>query len=363
METGTMNVSQNFGIAAYQGRMVVEVLTCVNNLQSRCDMIEDATAILGCAACCAGIDNTKNGPLLGNSLQENVSYSDVLTDTVGGQQYFDKIESSQVDSSSYPTPSAVNQEPPSASYAKRLRKRQAGSSEEENSKKKVKVESTISTSESPVTISGMGIRISGQLQGDKEKMKTAKPRKGKDSLIVGKSAEQNLLPRASQQTVADEGIDAETAALEWQQCISLLRSYGIIENPDLFNTEALLHRVPHPGFAGDGLLSKTCKICGTIEDLNNTVICDDCQEAFHLSCCAPRMTSKYFKREDNWFCISCRKQKKKMGSKLIERGSSQEDNSSKGSASNESKARLGRAHQADVPEWQNRAHDDDAERG
>eukprot|EP00250_Pteridium_aquilinum_P000124 c10140_g1_i1 orf=394-1941(-) len=361
METGTINVSQKFGIAAYRGRMVVEVLTCVNNLQSRCDMIEDATAILGCAACCAGIEGASNGSLLENRLQENHTYSDALTRPVSGQTFFDKSESSQYDSIPFSTPSAIGQKLPSESYAKRLRKRPAGSPEEENPTKKGKLihtESITSDTQVPVTILKTGINNSGQLQGDKEKIKTARPRKGKDALIVGKSEEQNLLSKAPQQSVVDEGIDVETAALEWKQCVSLLTNYGIIKTPSVLSTEALHPCVPHPGYVGDGLLSKMCKTCGTIEDTNSTVICDDCQEAFHLSCCVPRMTSKYFKREDNWFCSSCRKQKKKMRSKLMEKGSSQEENSSKGIV----KARLGPAHQADVPEWQDRAQDDDLER-
>ncbi|KAI5078700.1 hypothetical protein GOP47_0006371 [Adiantum capillus-veneris] len=359
METGTINVSQNF-VSAYQERMAMEVLTCVNNLQSRCDMLEDASAILGCAACCSGIESTSDGSLHNNCLQENYLYTDVLASAVGGRPFIGQLHSSQIDTNNqFFTSNILNQQMSSYVYAKRLRKRPAISLEEETAKKKGKANHLESLSD-PVGTLLTG--ISGQPHAEREKLKAAKPRKGKDFSNVVKVEDGKPLLKAPEPQVRDEETDAETVAFEWQRCVSLLKGYGVIDNPDFVDTKSAHRCVPHPGYAGDGLLTKMCKICGTAEDANNTVICDDCQEAYHLSCCVPRLTSKYFKREDNWFCVSCRKQRRKMGPKFAEKGSSQEDNNIKAAAHNTSKARLGPAHQANVPEWQERALEDDLER-
>ncbi|MCO5576172.1 hypothetical protein L7F22_029980 [Adiantum nelumboides] len=360
METGALNLSQNFGVSAYQGRMAMEVLTCVNNLQSRCDMLEDTSGILGCAACCSNIESTSDGLLRDNHLQKNFMYTDVLASAVGGKPFIGQLHSPQRDSKNlFLTADILNQQM-SYVYAKRLRKRPAVSPEEETAKKKGKANYLESSSHSFGNFLTTG--ISCPPRADKEKLKTARSRKKKDPMIMVKVEDGKPLSKAPEPKVRDEEFDAETAALEWQQCLSLLRRYGVVNNPNSFNTETVHHCVPHPGYVGDGLLTKMCKICGAAEDTNNTVICDDCQEAFHLLCCVPRLTSKYFKREDNWLCLSCRKQRRKTGSKFAEKGSSQEDNNSKVAALSESKARLGPAHQADVPEWQERVLEDDAER-
>lgn len=336
MERGAVNLSQNFGVSAYPGRMTVEVLPCVNNLQSRCDLLEDASAMLGCAACCSGLDSTSDGLLLENTWQPFIGH----------------LHNSQIESSNpFLTSNAVNQQISSNTHEKRLRKRPAGFPEEDTTKKRGRANHFESV-----------VGISGQRQRDKERLKAARPRKGKDTLSAATAEEEKPFSKEPELKVRADERDAETVALEWQQCVSLLKRYGVIENPDLINKEMTLHCVPHPGYVGDGFLAKMCKVCGALEDASNTVICDDCEEAFHLSCCVPRVTSKYFKREDNWFCVSCRKQRRKTGSKLAEKGSSQEDNRPKVTKHNESKARLGPAHQADVPEWQDRAPDDDAER-
>lgn len=366
METGRISANQELGLAAYQGRMVAEVLTCVNNLHNRCDKIADGTAILGCAAFCSGLHSTDNGSLLQNSVLEGYSYPDGLGSAVGGQSFLEIKESSQVGSSQYQTLNTPSQELPLESDRKCLRKGTYGVVEVETTKKKRKMAHTerisraVDESQVSVNMSENALHIPAQGQGEAAKARIMRLQKGKDALIVVKSAEQSLLSRAAPPSFVDEGIDKEEAAVEWQQCVSLLKSYGILRNPE-FLTQTVPHCVPHPGYVGDGLLPKLCKTCGTLEEPNNTVICDDCQEAFHLSCCFPRMSSKYFKREDYWFCISCKKQKK-MDSKLTERSSSQGNCSSVGFSCHVSKARLGPAHQTDVPLWQGRVEGDDLER-
>ncbi|KAH7365332.1 hypothetical protein KP509_18G021300 [Ceratopteris richardii] len=339
--------------------MSVEVLTCVSNLQSRCDVLEDATAIFGCAACCSGVENGGDHLLHGNSLEKNYEYSDGSGSASSGQSFSGHLHNSDlINHHPFLTSNFITGSMPSCPSPKRYRKRVAGISEDENSKKKNKTINLESSFQLDVTnISGVT-----HLHGAKERPTLTKSRKGKNSFGGVKSTDELQSSKTIESNVEDEAGDAEIAALEWWRCVTLLKSYGVINNPDLTNIETSNRCVPHPGYVGDGLLTKMCKICGIIEDSSNTVICDDCQEAFHLSCCVPRLTSKYFKREDSWFCGACRKHRRKMTSKPTEKSSSQDEHGSRSTVHNESKARLGPAHQAVVPEWQKKAQNDDAER-
>lgn len=60
-----------------------------------------------------------------------------------------------------------------------------------------------------------------------------------------------------------------------------------------------------PEFPG----SKQCKVCDQSEITPKMLICDQCEEAFHISCCYPRVKKLPLKE---WFCYSCSKKKHKM---------------------------------------------------
>ena len=51
----------------------------------------------------------------------------------------------------------------------------------------------------------------------------------------------------------------------------------------------------HLSVVGDGNFSQFCKICGFSEDSTRTLICDMCKEAFHMSCCSPKINQYLFK--------------------------------------------------------------------
>lgn len=63
----------------------------------------------------------------------------------------------------------------------------------------------------------------------------------------------------------------------------------------------------HPGFVGDGIIKMKCKICNRWVN-KNTLICDKCEEAFHITCLKQKVKPKDI---DDWYCQPCEKYKKK----------------------------------------------------
>jgi len=51
-----------------------------------------------------------------------------------------------------------------------------------------------------------------------------------------------------------------------------------------------------------------CGKCGSTEDEDRMVLCDNCDAGYHLYCCEPRLSSI---PEGDWICKDCRKSKKK----------------------------------------------------
>ena len=180
-----------------------------------------------------------------------------------------------------------------------------------------------------------------------------------NALPVVKATESSTVLASSSGSRYDDISKAEEDS-EYEICVSLLKKYGVLNKHDIYMSQHYPSCVPHPGNVGDGQLSKRCKTCRALEDGGNMVICDECQEVFHLSCCLPRLSHKYFDREDDWYCSSCRKQRRRMGSshyfKLSENGLVDRFRKSPGTRYN-SKVRIGPAHQADVPLWTGRIDD------
>lgn len=159
-----------------------------------------------------------------------------------------------------------------------------------------------------------------------------------------------------------QDITKEEAALEYRQCVSLLQKYGVLNSREFYLSQNLPRCALHPGSVGDMFQPKQCKICRAPEDVNSTIICDGCQEAFHFSCCIPRLNLKHFDKEDNWYCGFCKKQKRRAGGfnscRFFE--SVRLDNSGKVRSAElgyTSKVRLGLAHQAQVPVWTGKVDD------
>ncbi|VAI80507.1 unnamed protein product [Triticum turgidum subsp. durum] len=140
-------------------------------------------------------------------------------------------------------------------------------------------------------------------------------------------------------------------------CISLLeRDIVLIEKSELSSTSTTL---THDDNESNTLFA--CKSCGSFEDPCRMLICDRCEEAFHLLCCHRRIK----KIPDNdWYCLDCSRKKPKRQREMLP--------STKGSAKHiqrplqvlgskgdmlmnaepyETQVRIGRDFQAEVPEW------------
>lgn len=204
-----------------------------------------------------------------------------------------------------------------------------------------------------------------------KKLVSSPLQKKKESSVdhgVGILAKQEMKPAAPtalfrvQPKFRVQDITKEEAALEYKQCVSLLWKYGVLNSREFYLSQNFPHCAPHPGSVGDKLQSNRCKICRAPEDANSTVFCDECQEAFHLSCCLPRLYLKHFDKEDDWYCGSCRKQKRRMGSfnssRFFESGYLDSHGKVYSAELNyTSKVRLGLAHQAEVPVWTGKVDD------
>ncbi|PRQ15820.1 putative chromatin regulator PHD family [Rosa chinensis] len=106
---------------------------------------------------------------------------------------------------------------------------------------------------------------------------------------------------------------------------------------------------------------QSCKLCGKSENVLNLLLCDRCEEAFHVSCCKPRVVLPI----DEWFCHSCAKM-----SEINSFSKSRTISQGIGPCQFEfgpvlgpiaamikypdpfiSKVRIGEAYQAQVPDW------------
>lgn len=132
-------------------------------------------------------------------------------------------------------------------------------------------------------------------------------------------------------------------------CVSVLRSYKL--------QKISLHK--SCGVDDDSIQS--CKLCGQSESVLNLLLCDRCEEAFHVSCCKPRVVLPI----DEWFCRSCAKMSE-LSSFTISRSIGQGIGPCqyelgpvlspiaammKYPEPFKSKVRIGEAYQAQVPDW------------
>ena len=86
-------------------------------------------------------------------------------------------------------------------------------------------------------------------------------------------------------------------------CISILRSQGLLQR-----VSAQQHHAPADDSCAN-CCSRKCKVCNNSETTLNMLICDNCEDAFHASCCYPRIKKIPI---DEWFCYSCLKKKRKL---------------------------------------------------
>ncbi|CAK7354276.1 unnamed protein product [Dovyalis caffra] len=84
-------------------------------------------------------------------------------------------------------------------------------------------------------------------------------------------------------------------------CTSVLRSHGLLAGDCPVSNDApteVLVNTKNENFF------QSCELCGNFEIALNMLLCDHCEEAFHVSCCNLNMEML---PTDLWFCQSCSK--------------------------------------------------------
>ncbi|XP_022747328.1 uncharacterized protein LOC111297027 isoform X2 [Durio zibethinus] len=150
---------------------------------------------------------------------------------------------------------------------------------------------------------------------------------------------------------------------EKDMCFPILRNQGNFE--DAGPSRAPVNE--EIGTSGGSSCSRSCKICGRSETAQKMLICDNCEEAYHVRCCNPKIKKIPV---DEWYCISCMKKKRIMLMETTTRNSSSITGgmgrcrvvSSKGEFSPielmlrdaepyRTSVRIGKGIQAEVPDW------------
>lgn len=145
-------------------------------------------------------------------------------------------------------------------------------------------------------------------------------------------------------------------------CVSILRSHGLLSDSGL--NEVGSSEEDEPSCSGSSC-SRTCNVCGVIGTAVDMLICDECEEAFHISCFNPSIRKI---PTDDWYCQPCSKKKHNSLKERTTRKSSIIRRNEKGSVTSEgdfspislmlndsephmSSVRVGKGFQAIVPEW------------
>ncbi|KAJ0030845.1 hypothetical protein Pint_14012 [Pistacia integerrima] len=155
-------------------------------------------------------------------------------------------------------------------------------------------------------------------------------------------------------------------------CISILKSKGLLERFRPSQTCTSAKGMEEK--SGSGSCSRSCKVCGLSESTQKLLICDNCEEAYHVSCCNPRMKDIPI---DEWFCNSCLKKKdkilKEMNIRKLPNIISELGRCRKASFKSDfnliesllrdsepysSSVRVGKGFQAEVPDWSGPINDD-----
>ncbi|XP_065850260.1 uncharacterized protein [Euphorbia lathyris] len=227
----------------------------------------------------------------------------------------------------------------------------------------------------PSTVSKRGNRVVEEQESNEASRSMRKRMIEVDSINDSCSSSKldTVLVSASMQTEVDDSVDCSSSSVmaaefleegmsEKDLCISILRSQGVLDGISPSRNYASAEGV------GDSTLSSSsrlCKICSCQESTVKMLICDSCEEAFHLLCCNPHV--KYIPL-DEWFCHSCSKKRCKILKETISTspyviGEEGRYVSSFTEESNpillmlrdtepySSGVRYGKGFQAEVPEW------------
>ncbi|XP_030468417.1 uncharacterized protein LOC115687076 isoform X1 [Syzygium oleosum] len=205
-----------------------------------------------------------------------------------------------------------------------------------------------------------------------------------DSVNDSCSSKSNTeLTSTSLRTEADETCECSSSSVTLMEgrsdvplrendiCISILRSHGLLERTCSTPTHASEDTVFDSRDCSD---ARSCKTCDRNGEALKMLICDNCDEAFHLSCCYPRIKKI---PQNDWFCPSCLRKKhiviKQTATKKPTKTITETARGKSASAVDDSNpialmleddepymtsVRVGKGFQADVPEWRGPQKDD-----
>lgn len=86
----------------------------------------------------------------------------------------------------------------------------------------------------------------------------------------------------------------------------ILRNQGLFDEVSIRQDRA---STESNGVSRDTYCLTSCKVCEHMESTLNMLICDNCEDAFHVSCYNPRIT---ILPVNEWLCTSCLKKKPKI---------------------------------------------------
>ncbi|OIT06129.1 PREDICTED: histone-lysine N-methyltransferase 2C isoform X1 [Nicotiana attenuata] len=109
---------------------------------------------------------------------------------------------------------------------------------------------------------------------------------------------------SSSGALVPEGLDDNMP--EKDICITILRGYGLLEKVPF--TE-LRMSAKASGTSTNNCSLISCKACDCSDTTLKMLICDNCADAYHLSCCNPRIRKI---PRDEWFCKYCLIKKRKL---------------------------------------------------
>lgn len=145
-------------------------------------------------------------------------------------------------------------------------------------------------------------------------------------------------------------------------CINILRSHGLLREDSLINNVASGEDAVT---TVNSCCSRSCKICGHLDSSLNMLLCDHCEDAYHLSCYNPRLKKLPI---DEWFCHSCLKKKQKILKETVIRSPSIHNELGKCRTASKAElnpillmlrdtkpyttgVRVGKGFQVEVPDW------------
>ncbi|KAK9097504.1 hypothetical protein Sjap_023001 [Stephania japonica] len=186
----------------------------------------------------------------------------------------------------------------------------------------------------------------------------------KSNMKFGTSSQKTDKYEAGECSSSDILAREDETVSEKDRCISILRNYGLLEGALSVRSCASADSLARKN---DDHQSLVCKTCGRSGNPLDMLICDNCEDAFHVSCCNPRIKSIPI---DEWYCHPCSAKRPKL---LQETAAAKSSNARNGVLECRSKtsksrlnpiesmlkdpepyvtgARIGKAFQAEVPEW------------